>query len=174
MENVDSYIKRLKQQPIAFQLPESEVKYSDPKQLIPHRDPFLLIDRVTHVDIDNLSIEGERTLDPKDPIFKGHFENDPIYPGVLQIEMVAQLGLCFANYRGRDEFEGSPNDYEMQKGYFLKVHHALFIEASFPGDELIIKASIFDENPLTILVGGQVYSGDQMRSLCVVEAYINE
>src|SRR5215475_4867604 len=64
------------------------------KQLLLHREPFLLLDRVTAVDLHVLSAAGTRWIDPADPVFRGHFPEVPVYPGVLLVEIIGQLGLC--------------------------------------------------------------------------------
>lgn len=62
--------------------------------VLPHRDPLLLLDAVTGVDLDSGHIVGERHLDPADPVFGGHFPSVPVYPASLQLEMAGQLALC--------------------------------------------------------------------------------
>lgn len=71
------------------------------KRIIPHREPFLLVDRLTAVDLEvekGETVFGQKLLDPADPVFSGHFPGFPVYPGVLQIEMGGQLGLCLAHF----------------------------------------------------------------------------
>ncbi len=65
------------------------------KRLIPHRDPFLLLDRIENVDLTQKAIIGMRHINPADPLFKGHFPDYPIYPGVLQLEFIGQLAICY-------------------------------------------------------------------------------
>lgn len=64
------------------------------QRVLPHRDPLLLLDAVTGVDVDSGHIVGERRLDPDDPVFGGHFPSVPVYPASLQLEMAGQLALC--------------------------------------------------------------------------------
>ena len=64
------------------------------EKLLPHRDPFLFVDRVTTADLAGGTISGERFIDVRDPVFDGHFPGRPIYPGMLQLETIGQLGLC--------------------------------------------------------------------------------
>ena len=59
--------------------------------IIPHRQPFLLIDKVTEM-VPGQSIKGYKNLTYNEPFFAGHFPNEPVMPGVLQIEALAQLG----------------------------------------------------------------------------------
>ncbi len=67
-------------------------------RIIPHREPFLFLDRLTGVDLEQELIEGERTLSEEDPVFRGHFPEYPLYPGSLQLETIGQLGLCLYHF----------------------------------------------------------------------------
>ena len=64
------------------------------ERLLHHREPFLLLDEVTAVDTLELAATGARRIDPADPILRGHFPHQAIYPGVLLLEIIGQLGLC--------------------------------------------------------------------------------
>ena len=68
------------------------------QRLIPHRAPFLLLDEVTALDVAQHAARARRSIDPHDPVFEGHFPGDPVYPGVLQIEMAGQLGVWLTQY----------------------------------------------------------------------------
>ncbi len=63
------------------------------ERLLPHRDPFLFVERITAIDLDVPGIAGRRRIDPADPLFAGHFPGAPLYPGVLQLETMGQLGI---------------------------------------------------------------------------------
>jgi 3-hydroxymyristoyl/3-hydroxydecanoyl-(acyl carrier protein) dehydratase len=63
------------------------------KKIIPHREPFLLIDGISGIDLENEIICGSRKCSADDPVFAGHFPDFPVYPGSLQLETVGQMGL---------------------------------------------------------------------------------
>ena len=72
---------------------------NDISAMLPHRYPFLLVDRI--MDMDDSSITGVKNVTMNEPFFQGHF-NNPVMPGVLQVEAMAQVGGIFALlYRGR-------------------------------------------------------------------------
>ncbi len=132
--------------------------------LLPHRPPFLLVDALVAVDRERRILVGERRVDPDDPILGGHFPGDPIYPGVLQVEAVAQLGVClWALLDGRPEPAGVRA---------TRIHHALFMAEVPPGARLTLMARVIDEDSLTATIAGQVFHGDTLCALCVLEAYL--
>jgi len=76
------------------------------KEIIPHRYPMLLIDRVTEMDIeDKLFVKGYKNVSANEAYFEGHYPQEPIMPGVLQIEALAQAGavaiLSMEKYKGK-------------------------------------------------------------------------
>ncbi len=76
------------------------------KEIIPHRYPMLLIDRVEEMDIeDKLFVKGYKNVSANEAYFQGHYPNEPIMPGVLQIEALAQAGavaiLSMEKYKGK-------------------------------------------------------------------------
>ena len=68
-----------------------QLEYTDIQKILPHRYPFLLVDRITAME-PGLSAEGIKQLSGNEIFFQGHFPEEPVFPGVLQIEALAQVG----------------------------------------------------------------------------------
>lgn len=104
------------------------------REFLPHRYPFLLVDRVIKVD-PGVSIEAVKNVSINEPFFNGHFPREPIMPGVLIVEALAQaagvLGFVTENRR--------PDDGYMY--LLVGVDKARFKRQVVPGDQLILKAS---------------------------------
>jgi 3-hydroxyacyl-[acyl-carrier-protein] dehydratase len=85
-------------------LPLAPIGIREIMDLIPHRYPFLLVDRVTE-HVQGKFIKGYKNVTANEPFFQGHFPGDPIMPGVLQLEAMAQLGgvmmMCMDLARGK-------------------------------------------------------------------------
>jgi len=97
-------------------------------QLLPHRPPFLLIDRIIDMDAD-LSGTGIKNVTMNEPFFVGHFPGRPVMPGVLIVEAMAQTaGALVVNHKG-SEVEGS-------LVYFMTIDKARFRKPVVPGDTL--------------------------------------
>jgi 3-hydroxyacyl-[acyl-carrier-protein] dehydratase len=97
-------------------------------ELLPHRYPFLLVDRIIEMDRDESAI-GIKSVTANEPFFQGHFPNYPIMPGVLIIEGLAQTAgaLCVNNF-------GSA--YRPQIVYFMGIDRAKFRRPVLPGDQI--------------------------------------
>ena len=141
------------------------------ERLLPHRDPFLFVDRITAVDLETQSIAGVRRIDPGDPIFVGHFPGAPIYPGVLQLETMGQLGICLASFVARQSHEVPP-DAVPPNVRALKVHTAMFLAAVMPGDELTVTAKLVENDGYGAICEGQILKGGTITAYAVMEVYL--
>lgn len=101
------------------------------QELLPHRYPFLLVDRVLELDIEAKRILAQKNVSINEPFFQGHFPGRPIMPGVLIIEALAQAGGVMTQLTlGRDA--------QSKLFYMVKVENARFNKQVVPGDVLLL------------------------------------
>ncbi len=102
------------------------------KEIIPHRDPFLLIDEIVEIE-PGVRAVGKKYLKPDEFWFKGHFPQEPVQPGVLTIEMLAQTAavcaLCLPENKGKIAF-------------FAGIDKARFRGKAVPGDTLTLEVEV--------------------------------
>ncbi|MFO7607487.1 MAG: 3-hydroxyacyl-ACP dehydratase FabZ [Desulfurivibrionaceae bacterium] len=103
-------------------------------KLLPHRYPFVLVDRIVELKLGERAV-GLKNVSINEPFFQGHFPTDPIMPGVLILESMAQVGGILAFLTDRDRFEG-------ELVYFAGLDNVRFRRKVIPGDQLIIKADV--------------------------------
>lgn len=101
-------------------------------ELLPHRPPFLLVDKIMH--IDEKTVIGIKNVTMNEPFFVGHFPGEPVMPGVLQVEAMAQAGGIL--------FLSNVPDPQSYSTYFLKIDKVKFKKKVVPGDILIIKCEL--------------------------------
>ena len=107
-------------------------------EMIPHRDPFLMIDKVVDV-VANERAVGVKKVSPDEYYFRGHFPARPVMPGVLIIESMAQTAAVLVVHTLGPDWEG-------KLVYFASVDEARFVNPVFPGAELRIQVKkIFDK-----------------------------
>ena len=121
-------IKRDANRPMFVYDPTAEPIYdiNRIRHTLPHRPPFLLIDRIFH--IDETSVAGIKNVTMNEPFFVGHFPEEPVMPGVLIVEAMAQCGGILA-------LNGIP-DPENYSTYFMKIDNVRFKNKVVPGDTL--------------------------------------
>ena len=105
------------------------------KKYIPHRYPFLLVDRITELEIGK-RVVGLKNVTVNEPFFPGHFPHNPVMPGVLIIEAMAQTAAVLAF-----KTDGSVPD-EGSTVYFASVDNVRFKRPVVPGDQLVMEAQI--------------------------------
>jgi len=105
-------------------------------ELLPHRYPFLLVDRVLEYQLDDPPrIRALKNVSFNEPFFQGHFPQHPVMPGVLLIEAMAQAAGCLAHLAR--QAEGGEN----RLYYLVKIDKARFSRIVVPGDQLIFEVS---------------------------------
>lgn len=123
------------------------------QRLLPHRHPFLLIDKI--IERSGETVVGVKNVTFNEPFFQGHFPGDPIMPGVLQLEAMAQTGGVLVLSRKED-----PENYGT---YFLKIEECKFKHPVRPGDTLIIKMTMLERERRGInMMEGAVYVGSRL------------
>lgn len=133
------------------------------ERCIPHRAPMRLIDGVDAIDLEGARIRARRELAMGALGLEGHFPGAPIYPGVLQIEMVGQAGLCLLwHLRGGEP----PVDVRV-----VRVAHASFVAPVRPGEPLTVEGARIDDDPLIGTLAGQVWGATELKSTCIVEVF---
>lgn len=128
-------------------------------QLLPHRYPFLMLDRVTALE-PGTSAEAIKNISVADPVLAGHFPGRMIYPGVLLVECVAQLaaviyGTAAASRDGGDVV----GDVAHRVGYLAEVRQAKFLKPVYPGDQVRFQAASGTRIGSLISVTGQASVG---------------
>jgi len=125
------------------------------QKILPHRYPFLLIDRI--LEVNEKRVVGIKNVTINEPFFQGHFPGHPIMPGVLILEAMAQVGGCGA--LNAEENLG-------KLAYFLGINNAKFRKPVVPGDTLRIEVDILKKK-LSIL---QVRAVAKVNDIVVTEA----
>ena len=111
------------------------VEASDIEKYLPHRYPFLLIDRVISMQMEpEKKLIGVKNVTINEPFFTGHFPGNPVMPGVLMIEAMAQAAGMLAHLAAETEGE------EGELYYLVKVDNARFSQIVVPGDQLVLEA----------------------------------
>ena len=96
-------------------------------EILPHRYPFLMVDRIVEMDMEKCTVVGIKNLTMNEEFFQGHFPGNPVMPGVLQMEAMAQVAGVMLN--SRDGNEG-------KTAYFMSMNKVKFRKMVVPGDQL--------------------------------------
>ncbi len=141
------------------------------KRILPHRYPFLLVDRV--IDYEKAKwIKTIKNVTANEPFFTGHFPNNPVMPGVLVIEAMAQSGgiLSFLSL-GDEEFEASIGGNKMV--YFMGVDKAKFRKPVIPGDRLDMHIEIIKHKMDVWKMQGKCFVEDKLVAEAIMMAKLD-
>ncbi|MBU1076486.1 MAG: beta-hydroxyacyl-ACP dehydratase [Spirochaetes bacterium] len=167
----ESLLKEFRKKPIVeFNSLAQKTSFNkeDIHKIIPHRDPFLLVDTITGIDLTQEVITGERYISPDEPLFKGHFPDFPVYPGSLQLEMVGQLGLCLHYFiekkSTRIEEGASPSGVRA-----TRIIGAHFLQPILPDRTVRLIAKKLEYDTFFGTIIGQVISDEKVCSVSISE-----
>ena len=127
-------------------------------KILPHRYPFLLVDRITYLNLEENVIIGQKNVTMNEQFFQGHFPGVPIMPGVLILEALAQTGGILVHQKGFND----------RIAVLLNINHAKFRKPVVPGDVLTLHATGLHLSNK----GGRVLAKAMVNEQLAVEAEI--
>ncbi len=132
-------------------------------KMLPHRPPFLMVDKI--MTMDDASIVGVKNVSMNEPFFPGHFPENPVMPGVIQIEAMAQVGGIFAL--------STVDDPENYLTYFMKIDNAKFKKKVVPGDTIIFHLELLRPIRRGIInMKGKAFVGNEVATEAEMMAQI--
>jgi 3-hydroxyacyl-[acyl-carrier-protein] dehydratase len=123
-------------------------------RVLPHRYPFLMIDRITSL-IPHDRVEGIKNVTMNEPFFQGHFPGQPIMPGVLILEGMAQAGGCMA-------YHSAPDMIGEKLVYFAGIDKARFRKPVVPGDQVVFQLELIKHKRMLMVMKGKALVDDQV------------
>ena len=118
------------------------------QRILPHRYPFLLVDKITHLEMDK-KVVGVKSVTVNEPFFPGHFPGQPIMPGVLILEAMAQTGgILLLN---------SFLDPSQKLVMFMQINNAKFRKPVLPGDQLVMELELINKKSKVAVLSGKAF-----------------
>jgi UDP-3-O-[3-hydroxymyristoyl] N-acetylglucosamine deacetylase / 3-hydroxyacyl-[acyl-carrier-protein] dehydratase len=118
------------------------------QRILPHRYPFLLVDKIVHLELDKKVI-GIKSVTANEPHFQGHFPGQPIMPGVLILEAMAQTGGILL-------LNAFPNPEE-KLVYFMQINNAKFRKPVIPGDQLYLEVEFINRKSKIVMMKAKAF-----------------
>ena len=135
------------------------------QEMLPHRYPFLLVDRITNV-VEGKEVEGYLNVSITNAVFQGHFPGHPIYPGVLIIEGMAQTGAILPfTIMSKDELKD-------KVVYFMSIDKAKFRKPVRPGDRLVYRVKTIKHRGKIWHLDAKAYVDEELVAEAELKAMI--
>lgn len=134
----------------------NELRIAEIMRILPHRYPFLLVDRVLEVDQDKRLV-AIKNVSINEPFFAGHFPGVPVMPGVLIIESMAQAGAILG-------LLDKNADLSKTVVYFMGIDEARFRRPIVPGDQMRIVIELLRRKAVVWKMKGEVYVGSELAA----------
>jgi 3-hydroxyacyl-[acyl-carrier-protein] dehydratase len=145
---------------------DTQIDVVEIQEILPHRFPFLLLDRVTELNLGD-SIKAYKNVTVGEQIFQGHFPGHPIYPGVMIIEGMAQAGGVLAF-----KTAGEDVDTKDKVVYFMSIDRAKFRKPVVPGDRLEYDLSVIKQKGTIWVLDAKAYVDGDLVCTAELKAMI--
>ena len=150
----------------AAEAPRIDIDYAEIQRRIPHRYPFLLVDRCEHYRARE-SVVGIKCVSINEPYFQGHFPQSPVMPGVLICEAMAQTGAVLMSKTLEVDVTGKVI-------YFMSLDNARFRRAVRPGDVLRMQVNVLRARDPVFKFHGDAFVDGQLAAECDFAAMVSE
>ena len=171
MENELNFLKNWKRKPLcnpALLPVQCSFEKTAIQRILPHRDPFLFVHRITGLDLKEKIVAGEYNLSPDLPVFRGHFPEYPIFPGSMQLEAMGQLGLSLAHFTTVNTAE--IDDSAAAPGIrATRIGGAYYRSEVRPGDTMLILAKAVEWDDYFGIILGQTLVNGNVASVAMLE-----
>ncbi|MDR0288353.1 MAG: 3-hydroxyacyl-ACP dehydratase FabZ [Clostridiales bacterium] len=139
------------------------------KQKLPHRWPFLFVDKITK--IDTKSIEGYKNVSASDIVFVGHFPEVSIFPGVIIVEALAQLSGLFLSAQSKDT---KISEATAKIGFLTSIRNFKFVKTVEPGDQLFLKSILKGNNEDYFIFSVSAYVDKQEVAAGEIQLFLQQ
>ena len=136
---------------------ELPINYEEIIKILPHRYPFLLVDKVTELE-PGKRVVGIKNVTCNEPFFQGHFPGNPIMPGVLTIEAMAQVGGVLARL-SVEETMGKDKEASI---YFMSIDKVKFRKPVIPGDQIVFDVKSLRTGSKVWKMAGKAFVDDSL------------